>query len=120
MATALGLAKDCLSEGEGEGDIGRPAGLDAQGLVRPIPLGANLGLEAAGGAIDAVGPAASIDRGGKGGQVVAGRRRRDSGRGKNLLRFQQRVMVVVVRIELQGYTLLSCQASKHLAPSVNE
>ena len=39
LATALGLAHECVSEGEGEGDVGRPARLGAQGLVRPIPLG---------------------------------------------------------------------------------
>ena len=78
FAVPLGLAKERVSEGEGEGDIGRPACLGAQGLGGAILLGADLGLEAAGGAIDAVGPAAGVDRGGKSGQIVAGWRRRDS------------------------------------------
>ena len=88
FAAALSLAEECVSEGKGEGHIRCPSCLGAQGLVGTILLGADLGLEAAGGAIDAVGPAASIDRGGQGGQIVAGWRRRDSGRGKNLLCLQ--------------------------------
>jgi hypothetical protein len=118
LASALGLTQERVSEGKGEGDVGRPARLDAQGLRRPVPLRPDLGLEAAGGTIDAVGPAAGVDRGGKGGQVVAGRRRFDSGRGQNVLGFQQRALVVVVRIELQGRTLPSFQVGERSALGV--